>query len=100
MPGNAYEFDWDADKAASNLAKHGVSFEEAMEVFHDPLAMTRFDEDHSEAEERWVTLGQGMGGALLLVVHTYTPIGANRALVRIISARRPTKREAQQYHEV
>ncbi len=94
---NTYEFDWDDDKAAANLSKHGVSFTAAMAVFTDPLAMTRYDDEHSEAEERWVTLGQGPDGTLLLVVHTYTASDANRALVRIISARHPTRREAQQY---
>jgi uncharacterized DUF497 family protein len=52
-----FEFDWDPAKAESNLAKHGVSFEEAMAVFHDPLALSRPDEDHGANKERWVTLG-------------------------------------------
>jgi uncharacterized DUF497 family protein len=94
-----YEFDWDDAKAASNLSKHEVRFEEAMTVFNDPLSMTRFDDEHSASEERWVTLGQANGGALLLVVHTYSAIDAQRVLIRLISARRPTKREAQQYYE-
>ena len=94
-----YEFDWDDSKAASNLRKHAVRFEEAMAVFNDPLNMTRFDDEHSESEDRWVTLGQANGGTLLLVVHTYSPIDEQHVLVRLISARRPTKREAQQYYE-
>lgn len=95
---STYEFDWDDDKAAANFSKHGVSFTAAMSVFFDPLAMTRYDDEHSEAETRWVTLGQGHGGTLLLVVHTYTALGTDRALIRLISARRPTRREAQQFH--
>lgn len=94
-----YEFDWDAVKASLNLHKHGVSFEEAMAVFHDPLNMTRFDHGHSESEERWVTLGLSAHGVLLLVVHTYSVIDTQHVGVRLISARRPTKREAQQYYE-
>ncbi len=73
-----FEFDWDPAKAESNLAKHGVSFEEAMAVFHDPLALSRPDEDHGANEERWVTLGQGRKGRLVLVVHTYAEIDEDR----------------------
>jgi ribonuclease toxin BrnT of type II toxin-antitoxin system len=53
-----FEFDWDPATAESNLGKHGVSFEEAMAVFHDPLALSRPDEEHGANEERWVTLGR------------------------------------------
>ena len=94
-----FEFDWDPAKAESNLAKHGVSFEEAMTVFHDPLGLSRPDEDHGANEERWVTLGQGRDGRLVLVVHTYVEIDEDRVAIRIISARRPTKREIRQYEE-
>ena len=94
-----FEFDWDAAKADSNLGKHGVSFEEAMAVFHDPLALSRPDEDHGANEERWVTLGQGREGRLVLVVHTNVEIDADRVAIRIISARRPTRREIRQYEE-
>lgn len=99
MFNSTYEFDWDDAKAASNLSKHRVRFDEAMTVFNDPLAMTRFDAGHSDEEERWVTLGMAAGGALMLVVHTYSPIDAQRVLIRIISARQPTKPEARQYYE-
>ena len=51
------EFDWDPAKAASNKQKHGISFEDAMTVFLDPLSLTRFDEDSFIHEERWITLG-------------------------------------------
>ena len=70
-----------------------------MTVFKDPLALTRFDEHHSDEQERWVTLGLATGGALMLVVHLYSTIDAQNVLIRIISARHPTKREAQQYYE-
>ena len=94
-----FEFDWGATKAEGNFAKHGVFFEEAMSVFHDALALSRPDEDHSANEERWVTLGQGREGRLALVVHTYVEIDADRAAIRIISARRPTRREIRQYEQ-
>jgi uncharacterized protein len=68
------EFDWDPAKAAANLAKHGVAFEDAMEVFLDPLALTRPDPDVS-VEERWITIGTKRDTTLLLVVHTHADLG-------------------------
>ena len=92
-----YRFRWDQIKATSNRRKHGVSFELATTVFSDPLAKTIRDEEHSETEERSVTLGQAKNGILVVVIHTYHQIGTNSAEVRIISARRATKRERRQY---
>lgn len=98
MSGGAdYEFEWDDAKAAGNLAKHGVDFMDAMNVLLDPLAMTRFDDEHGEDEERWVSLGRAANGQLLLVVHTFSATGPNTALVRLISARPATRREREQY---
>jgi len=97
--GADYEFEWDDAKAESNLAKHGVDFMEAMSVLLDPLLMTRFDDEHSEDEERWVSLGRASSGKLLLVVHTFMGTGPNTALVRLISARLPTQRERKQYEQ-
>ena len=93
-----FVFDWDPAKAASNLSKHGVAFEEAMGVFLDPLQLSRLDEDHGDFEERWVTLGMAGGAKLLIVVHTYAEVGGE-AMIRIISARLPTRREVRQYEE-
>jgi uncharacterized protein len=70
-----------------------------MAVFVDPLALSRPDEDHGADEDRWVTLGQGRERRLVLVVHTYAEIDANRVAVRLILARRPTRREIRQYEE-
>jgi uncharacterized DUF497 family protein len=92
-------FDWDPDKARSNLAKHGVSFEDAMTVFRDRLAVTIFDPDHSIGEDRWITLGLAADGVLLLVVHTHVEILADQAMIRIISARRPNRNERHQYED-
>jgi uncharacterized protein len=94
-----YEFDWDPAKAEANIVKHAVAFELAMTVFHDPLAMSRFDEDHSDEEPRWVTLGETRDSQLLVVVHTYVEMTPDRVAIRIISARRPTGRETRQYRE-
>jgi uncharacterized protein len=93
------DFDWDPAKAAGNVTKHGVTFEEAITIFRDPLALSLLDRDESVGEERWIILGQAATGNLLLVVHTWTDIAPDRSLVRIISARRPTRNEARQYRE-
>ena len=86
------EFEWDASKAASNLAKHGVSFAEAMTVFGDPLELTIPDPVHSDAESRFVSIGLSEAGRFVAVVYT------ERGLrVRIISARQATPRERGQY---
>lgn len=97
--GTDYEFEWDDAKAAGNLAKHGVDFMDAMSVLLDPLAMTRFDDEHGDEEERWVSLGRAANGQLLLVVHTFNATGPNAALVRLISARPATRREREQYEQ-
>lgn len=89
--------EWDPQKAASNLRKHRVSFAEATEVFRDPLALTLFDDDHSEGEERWVTLGQVKNRRLVVVVHTWQEKDSDIIHMRIISAREATAHEAKQY---
>jgi len=94
-----FEFDWDPAKAASNLAKHNVKFDEAMTVLLDPLALSIPDQDQAAIEDRWITIGQSRDTRLLLVVHTYVEIDADRAYVRIISARAPTRNERRQYEE-
>ena len=91
------DFDWDPAKAASNAAKHGVAFPDAMSVLNDPLGLSI--PDPAASEERWVTVGLAATGKLLVVVHTWEETGENSAAVRIISARRATRREARQYRE-
>jgi uncharacterized protein len=94
-----FEFDWDPAKAASNLVKHGVSFDEAMTVFTDPLALSRLDGAHGAAEERWITIGLSRTINLVVVVHTHVELDERRAYIRIISARIATKREKRDYEE-
>jgi uncharacterized protein len=94
-----YDFEWDADKALSNAAKHGVAFDRAVTVFRDALALTVFDAAHSQSEERWFTLGADAGGKLLAVAHTYQTTGPASARVRIISAREATNHERRFYEE-
>ncbi len=87
-------FEWDSAKAAANLKKHGISFEEARSVFHDEFAVQFFDDDHSSDEERFLLLGMSTGARLLLVCHCERDAGD---VIRIISARNATKRESAFY---
>lgn len=91
-----YDFGWDVYKARSNRSKHGVSFQQASQIFKDPMALTLFDEEHSLDEERWTTLGQLPDGQYLLVIHTFKQQG-DRIDIRIISARKATNNEIRQY---
>lgn len=85
-------FEWDAEKAASNFAKHGVTFEEASTAFGDPLATSVLDPDYSADEERWLTTGLSDQGHVLIVWHT------NRGeVIRIIGARRASPNERRTY---
>ncbi len=88
------EFEWDPKKAETNLRQHGVGFQEAAGVFRDPLSITILDPDHSEGEDRYVTVGQSERGRALAVAHTDW---GNR--VRIISARELTRGEHEDYEE-
>jgi uncharacterized DUF497 family protein len=86
------EFEWDADKAASNIAKHDISFEEAATVFGEPLSLTVYDPDHSQDEDRYITMGSSVDNRLLLVSHT-----DRGDRISIISARLATRRERKAY---
>jgi uncharacterized protein len=98
-PQTVYEFDWDPAKASSNLHGHGIAFDQAATVFLDPLALTVYDASSSQGEDRWFTLGCDRNGRLLAVAHTYLETEIGRAKVRIISARRATRRERRSYEE-
>jgi uncharacterized protein len=87
-------FVWDAAKAAENLAKHGVSFEEASTVFRDPLSQTGRDPDHSLDEERFIVFGLSTSGRLLVVAHV-----ERNDTIRIISARAAAASERTIYEE-
>ena len=95
----AYTFEWDPNKAVANRRKHGVGFEQAATVFRDTLAISIYDEDHSETEERWVTLGRAENEQLLVVVHSYVETSPSEAMIRIISARPSTQHEQRQYEQ-
>jgi hypothetical protein len=86
--------EWDERKAATNVHKHRVTFEEAVTALMDPLAVTFFDDADTD-EEREITIGHSVGNRILLVVHAER----DRGVVRIISARRATNKERETYEE-
>jgi hypothetical protein len=88
------EFEWNPNKAALNLEKHGVSFHEATTVFNDPLSATFPDPDHSIRESRYIIIGMSGFGQLLVVAHT-----DRGEKVRIITARKATRQERRFYEE-
>jgi hypothetical protein len=88
------EFEWDKDKAAANLRKHGFSFKEASSVFGDPLAITFQDPAHSVGEHRFLTFGVSLNGLLLVV----SSVDRGKR-TRIISARQATRAERKIYEE-
>ena len=88
---NEQTFEWDSDKAALNWQKHTVGFEEAAKVFDDPNRIERFDDEHSDYEDRWITIGKV--NDILFVVYTER-VNA----IRLISARRATAQERSDYY--
>jgi uncharacterized DUF497 family protein len=102
-----YTFEWDPNKARSNLRKHKVSFERGAEIFLDPLAISIFDEEHSEEEEeeeekekeRWITMGKDSREVVLVVVHTFQEITSDEWGIRIISTWKATRNEIRQYED-
>ena len=88
------DFEWDPDKAERNVAKHGVSFEEAIAAFADPLSITVPDPDHSEDEARYLLIGSIESGKLVVVSHV-----ERGETLRLISARVATRHERRTYEE-
>ena len=88
------KFDWNPDKNKSNIKKHGVDFCEAETVFQDEMALELFDDEHSEAEDRYIIIGISSKTRELMVCHCYRNCGN---IIRIISARRATKNEIALY---
>lgn len=88
------KFEWDVEKAASNIKKHGVTFDAAKSVFYDDFAIQFFDEENSESEDRFLMLGYSDEASLLMVCHCERELGA---IIRIISARKATKAESKHY---
>jgi uncharacterized protein len=91
-------FTWDQNKAATNLIKHKISFEEAGTIFKtDSNILTIYDDEHSDDEDRWISIGFSSKRRLLVVIHTFHETDSNNATIRIISARKATKNETKQY---
>jgi uncharacterized protein len=88
------KFEWNTNKAVSNLSKHGVSFNEAKTVFDDPLYVDFYDPDHSDDEERYLIVGESNQGRLLIVSYT-----ERKDSIRVISAREVTRSEREEYEE-
>jgi hypothetical protein len=93
---NHIEFDWDLVKYKKNFLNHGISFEEAQTVFYDENARLIPDVMHSDQEERFIILGYSSKAKLLAVCHCYRK---NNEIIRLISARKATKSETNQYYK-
>ena len=94
-----YDFDWDIKKARANVRKHKLSFERAATIFRDPNLLSIPDPEHSPLEERGITMGLDEAGILVVISHTFLKIRRNKSTIRIISARKATKRETKQYEK-
>lgn len=88
------DFEWDEEKAAANIDKHGVTFEEARSVFNDPLLIDFYDPDHSIDERRYLIIGESVGRRVLIVSYT-----ERDSAIRLISAREATPAERRAYEE-
>ena len=94
-----YQFDWDPAKEKQNIRKHQITFRRAASIFRDPNQLSAFDDEHSEDEDRWITMGIDSGGVLRVVVHTFEQADEDLYEIRIISARKATLTESNQYNE-
>jgi uncharacterized DUF497 family protein len=92
------KFEWDPNKEAINIKKHGITFEQAAYVFADKFSLNMFDDEHSDQEDRWLILGKSNNAMILLVVHTFRNSN-NEETTRIISARKATKNEEKTYKQ-
>jgi len=94
-----YNFEWDPNKAKSNISKHKISFEDASSVFKDKNAISIYDNKHSSEEDRWITIGLDAKTKILVVIHTFITIDKNNCNIRVISARKATKQEKTIYQK-
>jgi len=90
------KFEWDEKKNRLNQQKHGISFEEAKEIFNDPLHISKLDERFNYFEERWITIGSTKIGKIVVVANLFFTDEAEE-IIRIISARHANKKERRQY---
>ncbi|HXR16021.1 MAG TPA: BrnT family toxin [Terriglobales bacterium] len=99
MNGRPFQLEWDEAKADANARKHGITFELASTVFFDPNLLTVADVEHSETEERWFSVGIASNGVVLAVVYVWSDADPAAIKVRLISARKATHTESEQYQE-
>jgi uncharacterized DUF497 family protein len=92
-------FEWDEEKALTNLEKHRISFEEARTIFVDPFLLTFVDELHSDQEERFLSIGRSESNRVLLAVHTEREEKNEVVVIRIISCRKATSTERKRYEK-
>lgn len=92
-----YNFEWNPKKAKINIKKHKVCFDDALTIFRDPKAISIYDVDHSKNEDRWITLGLTLKGALVVVHHIYEKNDKKTVSIRIISSRKATANEKKNY---
>ncbi|MFN8945976.1 MAG: BrnT family toxin [Pseudobdellovibrionaceae bacterium] len=91
------DFKWDSKKAKANFEKRGITFEEASTVFYDPFAKLGHDPDHSEQEDRFILIGHSQKNNLLFVIHVYKE---DEQTIRIVSARKATKKEKHDFENI
>jgi len=89
-------FEWDANKNFTNLKKHGIGFDEAIEIFDDPLHVSILDEKYSYFEERWITVGTTKNISIVVVVNLFFS-DEGEEVIRVISAREATNNERKKY---
>ncbi len=99
MNDRQFQFEWGEIKAAANVRKHGVSFELASTVFNDPRLLTIADLEHSEAEERWFSVGCASNGAMLSIAYLWSESDPGTTKIRLIMARQATRNEIRHYEE-
>ncbi|BAZ79698.1 MAG: BrnT family toxin [Sphaerospermopsis kisseleviana] len=92
-----YNFDWNPAKEKQNIRKHQLNFRLASTVFRDQYQLSLYDEEHSDYEDRWITIGLDETGILRVVIHTFEQTDEDSCLIRIISARKATFNEQQYY---
>ena len=95
-----YNFEWDKDKAISNRKKHSISFEESASIFKDSNMINLYDDEHSESEDRWISIGISTLGKIIVVSHTFIELSNVNYNIRIISARKANKQEIIQYRSI
>lgn len=93
-------FEWDKKKNTVNKNKHGISFEEAAEIFDDPLHISIMDHRFDYYDERWITIGATKNGTVIVIGHLYSFTEDGDEITRIISSRKATKKERENYEKI